>query len=92
MTRNTRVFASTILLALASAAAATAQTAYVPDAGAEENVGSATQDLQGRPNAANSTACVSCSTTGATTHVPALAIVGSVVAFGAVVSRRTRRG
>lgn len=57
----------------------------------EGNVGSSAQSLQGRANAATNTACASCATAGAQSQTPALAIVGGLLALGAVVSRRRRR-
>lgn len=88
MTRSPRALALSILMVLASATTAAAQTAYVPDAGVEGTVGSATQDLQGRSNAATSAACASCTTAGAKSDVPALAILGGLIALGTVVARR----
>lgn len=56
------------------------------------NVASTTQSLQGATNAASNTACASCATAGAQGKTPPLAILGGLMALGAVVARRRRRG
>lgn len=59
------------------------------DAGSEE-VAAAQQELQGRSNAANSSACASCSTAGSPSDVPPLVLFGATVAFAAYAHRRRR--
>lgn len=59
------------------------------DAGSEE-VAAAQQELQGRSNAANSSACASCSTAGAPTDLPPLLLLGATVALTLHARRRRR--
>jgi len=65
-------------------------TAQDIDAGAEENVGSSSDALQGRPNQATAAGC-GCSTVGARTESSPLVAASGILLIVAAASRRRAR-
>lgn len=78
-----------LLSGLAASTTVSAQDVAAVDGSVEGEVGSATSELQGRPNAANGAAC-GCSTAGARSTVSPIAFLGGAVLLGGLALRRRR--